>query len=227
MRKRKKVRNGVRKGELSFKKEGGISFTLRDSCVPSRLEAGWVRSLLRQRIRIQKRHWRTAAAKSGGIWSILRAKVFVSCVDSGLFFWADWFILACAAVTGSGLPRCRKSRAKHWKGLIKSRLVFFENKFCSEHHGRQNCGKAKCPHKSTGIGCSGECNEPFFANRLCICFVACRTIPLQKSAAKACFSAERIVIGLLSVSVTFALALLAVRSVRSTKKTALNYNFRV
>ena len=36
----KKVRNGVRKGELSFKKEGGISFTLRDSCVPSRLEAG-------------------------------------------------------------------------------------------------------------------------------------------------------------------------------------------
>ncbi len=40
MRKRKKVRNGVRKGELSFKKEGGISFTLRDSCVPFRLEAG-------------------------------------------------------------------------------------------------------------------------------------------------------------------------------------------
>ena len=39
MRKRKKVRNGVRKGELSFKNEGGISFTLRDSCVPSRLEA--------------------------------------------------------------------------------------------------------------------------------------------------------------------------------------------
>ena len=36
----KKVRNGVRKGELSFKKEGGISFTLCDSCVPSRLEAG-------------------------------------------------------------------------------------------------------------------------------------------------------------------------------------------
>ena len=45
MRKRKKVRNGVRKGELSFKKEGGISFTLRDSCVPSRLEAGGVRIL--------------------------------------------------------------------------------------------------------------------------------------------------------------------------------------
>lgn len=41
---------------------------------------------LRQRIRIQKRHWRTAAAKSGGIWSILRAEVFVNCVDSGLFF---------------------------------------------------------------------------------------------------------------------------------------------
>ena len=38
MRKRKKVRNGVRKGELSFKKEGGISFTLRDSCVPSVLK---------------------------------------------------------------------------------------------------------------------------------------------------------------------------------------------
>ena len=91
------------------------------------------------------------------------------------------------------------------------------NKDCSEHHGRQNCGKAKYPHKSTGIGCSGECNEPFFANRLCICFVACRTIPLQKSAAKACFSAERIVIGLLSVSVTFVLALFVVRSVRSTK----------
>ena len=31
MRKRKKVRNGVRKGESSFKKEGGISFTLCDS----------------------------------------------------------------------------------------------------------------------------------------------------------------------------------------------------
>ena len=131
------------------------------------------------------------------------------------------------AVTDSGLPRFGKLRAKHWKCLIKSRLVFIENKVCSEHHGRQNCGKAKCPHKSTGIGCSGECNEPFFANRLCICFVACRTIPLQKSAAKACFSAERIVIGLLSVSVTYAIALHAVRSVRSTKNPALNYNFRV
>ena len=41
---------------------------------------------LRQRIRIQKRHWRTAAAKSGGIWSVLRTEVFVNCVDSGLFF---------------------------------------------------------------------------------------------------------------------------------------------
>lgn len=41
---------------------------------------------LRQRIQIQKRHWRTAAAKSGGIWCILRAEVFVNCVDSGLFF---------------------------------------------------------------------------------------------------------------------------------------------
>ena len=57
--------------------------------------------------------------------------------------------------------------------------------------------------------------------------MACRTIPLQKSAAKACFSAERIVIGLLSVFVTYGLALLAVRSVRSTKNPALNYNFRV
>ena len=36
----KKVRNGVRKGELSFKKEGGISFTLCDSCIPSCFEAG-------------------------------------------------------------------------------------------------------------------------------------------------------------------------------------------
>ena len=58
-------------------------------------------------------------------------------------------------------------------------------------------------------------------------FVLCRTIPLQKSAAKAGFSAERIVIGLLSVSVTYGLVLFVVRSVRSTKKTALNYNFRV
>ena len=41
---------------------------------------------LRQRIRIPKRHWRTAAAKSGGIWSVLRTEAFVSCVDSGLFF---------------------------------------------------------------------------------------------------------------------------------------------
>ena len=57
--------------------------------------------------------------------------------------------------------------------------------------------------------------------------MACRTIPLQKSAAKACFSAERIVIGLLWASVTYGLALLAVRSVRSTKNPALNYNFRV
>ena len=57
--------------------------------------------------------------------------------------------------------------------------------------------------------------------------MTCRTIPLQKSAAKACFSAERIVIGLLSASVTYGLALLAVRSVRSTKNPALNYNFRV
>lgn len=214
MRKRKKVRNGVRKGELSFKKEGGISFTLRDSCVPSRLEAGWVRSLLRQRIRIQKRHWSQKAVAFGvfcvpkSLWTALTAGCFLS----GLVHFSFRI-----AVTDSGLPRFGKLRAKHWKCLIKSRLVFIENKVCSEHHGRQNCGKAKCPHKSTGIGCSGECNEPFFANRLCICFVACRTIPLQKSAAKACFSAERIVIGLLSVSVTFALALFVVRSVRSTK----------
>lgn len=152
------------------------------------------------------------------LWTALTAGCFLS----GLVHFSFRI-----AVTGLGLPRCRKSRAKNWKCLIKSRLVFIENKVCSEHHGRQNCGKAKCPHKSTGIGCSGECNEPFFANRLCICFVACRTIPLQKSAAKACFSAERIVMGLLGASVTYGLALLAVRSVRSTKKTALNYNFRV
>lgn len=227
MRKRKKVRNEVRKGELSFKKEGGISFTLRDSCVPSRLEAGWVRSLLRQRIRIQKRYWRTAAAKSGGIWSVLRTEAFVSALTAGCFLSGLVHFSFRIAVTDSGLPRFEKLRAKHWKCLIKSRLVFIENKVCSEHHGRQNCGKAKCPHKSTGIGCSGECNEPCFANRLCICFVTCRTIPLQKSAAKACFSAERIVIGLLSVSVTFALVLVVVRSVRSTKNPALNYNFRV
>lgn len=182
---------------------------------------------LRQRIRIQERHWRTAAAKSGGIWSVLRTEAFVSTLTAGCFLSGLVHFSFRIAVTDSGLPRFGKLRAKHWKCLIKSRLVFIENKVCSEHHGRQNCGKAKCPHKSTGIGCSGECNEPFFANRLCICFVACRTIPLQKSTAKACFSAERIVIGLLSVSVIFALVLFVVRSVRSTKKTALNYNFRV
>lgn len=157
MRKRKKVRNGVRKGELSFKKEGGISFTLRDSCVSYRLEAGWVRSLLRQRIRIQKRHWRTAAAKSGGIWSVLRTEAFVSTLTAGCFLSGLVHFSFRIAVTDSGLPRFGKLRAKHWKCLIKSRLVFIENKVCSEHHGRQNCGKAKCPHKSTGIGCSGGC----------------------------------------------------------------------
>ena len=40
---------------------------------------------LRQRIRIQKRHWRTAAAKSGGIGSILRAEAFVSALTAGCF----------------------------------------------------------------------------------------------------------------------------------------------
>ena len=45
-----------------------------------------LRQMIRIRIRIQERHWRTAAAKSGGIGSILRAEVFVNCVDSGLFF---------------------------------------------------------------------------------------------------------------------------------------------
>ena len=122
----------------------------------------------------------------------------------------------------------QKIAGKELKMFDKESVSFsLRNKDCLEHHGRQNCGKAKCPHKSTGIGCSGECNEPFFANRFGLCFVACRTIPLQKSAAKACFSAERIVIGLLSVSVTFALVLFVVRSVRSTKNPALNYNFRV
>ena len=86
----------------------------------------------------------------------------------------------------------RKSAGKELKMFDKESVSFsLRNKDCSEHHGRQNCGKAKCPHKSTGIGCSGECNEPFFANRFCICFVTCRTIPLQKSAAKACFSAGK------------------------------------
>ena len=41
--------------------------------------------LLRQMIRIQERHWRTAAAKSGGIWCILRAEAFVSALTSGCF----------------------------------------------------------------------------------------------------------------------------------------------
>lgn len=40
---------------------------------------------LRQRIRIQKRHWRTAAAKSGGIWSVLRTEAFVSALTAGCF----------------------------------------------------------------------------------------------------------------------------------------------
>ena len=56
--------------------------------------------------------------------------------------------------------------------------------------------------------------------------MACRTIPLQKSAAKACFSAERIVVGLLWASVTYGLALLAVRSVRSTKKNRFELQFQ-
>ena len=41
---------------------------------------------LRQRIRIQKRHWRTAAAKSGGIWSVLRTEAFVCALTAGCFF---------------------------------------------------------------------------------------------------------------------------------------------
>ena len=82
------------------------------------------------------------------------------------------------------------------------------------------------PAQKHGHRLFGRCNEPFFANRLCICFVACRTIPLQKSAAKACFSAERIVIGLLWASVTYGLALLAVRSVRSTKKNRFELQFQ-
>ena len=40
---------------------------------------------LRQRIRIQERHWRTAAAKSGGIWSVLRAEAFVCALTAGCF----------------------------------------------------------------------------------------------------------------------------------------------
>ena len=40
---------------------------------------------LRQRIRIQERHWRTAAEKNGGIWSILRAEAFVNALTAGCF----------------------------------------------------------------------------------------------------------------------------------------------
>lgn len=46
---------------------------------------------------------------------------------------------------------------KELKMFDKESVSFsLRNKDCSEHHGRQNCGKAKCPHKSTGIGCSGD-----------------------------------------------------------------------
>lgn len=220
MRKRKKVRNGVRKGELSFKKEGGISFTLRDSCVPSRLEVGWVLSLLRQRIRIQKRHWRTAAAKSGGIWSVLRTEVFVNALTAGCFLSGSVHFSFRIAVADSGLPRCRKSRAKNWKCLIRSRLVFIENKVCSEHHGRQNCGKAKCPHKSTGIGCSGGCR---------IRHLFC-DLPNDSFAEKCCKSLlfrrknrYRVAFGFRGLW-----ACLTCRQVGAQhEKTALNYNFRV
>ena len=86
MRKRKKVRNGVRKGELGFKKEGAFRLLCVIAASLPALKPAEFAFFLRQRIQIQKRHWRTAAAKSGGIWSVLRAEAFVSCVDSGLFF---------------------------------------------------------------------------------------------------------------------------------------------
>lgn len=55
-------------------------------------------------------------------------------------------------------------------------------------------------------------------------------LPNDSFAEKCCkslLSAERIVVGLFWASVTYAIALLVVRSVRSTKNPALNYNFRV
>ena len=73
------------------------------------------------------------------LWAALTAGCFLS----GLVHFSF-----CIAVTDSGLPRCGKARAKNWKCLIKSRVVFFENKVCSEHHGRQNCGKANARTKA-------------------------------------------------------------------------------
>ena len=238
MRKRKKVRNGVRKGELSFKKEGGISFTLRDSCVPSRFEAGWVRILFTAEDSDSGTTLENGCCKKWWHWEYFACRSLCELrwqrvVLSGLVHFSfriaviecNWSLRSINRLRTSAM---RKSAGKELKMFDKESVsLSLRNKDCSEHYGRRNCVKAKCPHKSTGIGCSGECDEPFFANKFCICFVTCRTIPLQKSAAKACFSAERIVIGLLWASVTYGLALLAVRSVRSTKKTALNYNFRV
>ena len=83
---------------------------------------------LRQRIQIQKRHWRTAAAKSGGIWSVLRTEAFVSALTAGCFLSGLVHFSCRIAVTDLGLPRSRKSRTKHWKCLIQSRLVFIKNK---------------------------------------------------------------------------------------------------
>ena len=110
--------------------------------------------------------------------------------------------------------------------MIKSRLVFIENKVCSEHYGRQNCGKAKCPHKSTGIGCSGDAMNRSLQTGYAFVLWPAERFLCRKVLQKLAFSAERIVIGLLSVSVTFALALLAVRSVRSTKKNRFELQFQ-
>ena len=61
----------------------------------------------------------------------------------------------------------RKSAGKELKMFDKESVsLSLRNKDCSEHYGRRNCVKAKCPHKSTGIGCSGECDEPFFCKQV-------------------------------------------------------------
>ena len=85
MRKRKKVRNGVRKGELGFKKEGAFRLLCVIAASLPALKPAEFAFFLRQRIQIQKRHWRTAAAKSGGIWSVLRAEAFVCALTAGCF----------------------------------------------------------------------------------------------------------------------------------------------
>ena len=75
--------------------------------------AFFLQQMIRIRIRIQERHWRTAAAKSGGIGSILRAEVFVSALTAGCFLSGLVHFSFRVAVTDSGLPRCGKARAKN------------------------------------------------------------------------------------------------------------------